>query len=113
MTRYEHTFNICAKSQEAQDIRVDWSVVLPEQVKAVNHDQLAGLQIANAVASGFYFAVNRNPYGDVEDRYVRLMMPTFYRHRSVLEGYGVKLWPDDLASLSKSLPYLTIFQSLK
>lgn len=99
--------------QEAQDIRVDWSVVLPEQVKAVNHDQLAGLQIANAVASGFYFAVNRNPYGDVEDRYVRLMMPTFYRHRSVLEGYGVKLWPDDLASLSKSLPYLTIFQSLK
>lgn len=100
--------------REAQDIRVDWSVVQPEQVKAINHDQLAGLQIADAVASGFYFAVNRNPYGDVEDRYVRLMAPTLYRHRGgVLEGYGVKFWPDDLASLSKSLPHLAVFQDLK
>jgi hypothetical protein len=98
---------------EAQDIRIDWSVVLPEQVNAVNHDQLAGLQIADAVASGFYFAVNRNPYGDVEDRYARLMMPTIYRHRGILEGYGMKFWPDSLTSLSKSLPELEFFHSLK
>jgi len=44
---------------------------------------------------------------------IRLMMPTFYRHRGVLEGYGVKFWPDDLTSLSKSLPCLAVFQSLK
>lgn len=98
---------------EAQDIRIDWSVVLPEQVTAVNHDQLAGLQIADAVASGFYFAVNRNPYGDVEDRYARLMMPTIYRHRGILEGYGIKFWPDSLTSLSNSLPELEFFHSLK
>ena len=99
---------------EAQDIRVDWSVVLPEQVTAVNHDQLAGLQIADAVASGFYFAVNRNPYGEVEDRYVRLMSATIYRHRGgELEGYGVKFWPESLTSLSNSLPYLDFFKSLK
>jgi len=41
------------------------------------------------------------------------MMLTFYRHWGVLEGYGVKFWPDDLTSLFKSLPYLTVFQSLK
>ncbi len=101
------------ETSEARDIRVDWSVVLPERVKAVNHDQLAGLQIADAVASGFYFAVNRNPYGEVEDRYVRLMTRILYRHRGVLEGYGVKFWPDDLATLARSMPYLEIFHSLK
>lgn len=102
------------ETSEARDIRVNWSVVLPDQVKAVNHDQLAGLQIADAVASGFYFAVNRNPYDEVEDRYVRLMARTIYRHRGgVLEGYGVKFWPDDLVTLANSLPYLDIFHTLK
>ncbi len=99
---------------EAQDIRVDWSVVLSEQVNAVNHDQLAGLQIADAVASGFYFAVNRNPYGEVEDRYVRLMKDTSYRHRGGgLEGYGVKFWPESLSLLANSMPHLGLFQTLK
>ena len=98
---------------EARDIRIDWSVVLPEQVKAINHDQLAGLQVADAVASGFYFALNRNQYGEVEDRYVRLMARTIYHHRGIREGYGVKFWPEDLALLAKSMPQLEVFHTLK
>lgn len=101
------------ETSEARDIRIDWSVVKPEQVKAINHEQLAGLQIADAVASSFFYAVNLNPYGEVEDRYVRLLADKIYRRRGIFEGYGVKFWPNDLASLAESLPHLEIFKVLK
>jgi len=51
-------------------ITIDWSVIDPVQVRAVAHSQLAGLQVADAVASGHFFALNRNPYGQVEPRYL-------------------------------------------
>lgn len=72
--------------------RIDWSVIDSSLVKAVNHDQLAGLQLADAVASGIYFAVTRNRYGETEPRYAELMSPTIYRHKRSVDGYGVKFW---------------------
>ena len=72
---------------ELKDIRIDWSVVIPEQVRAVNHDQLAGLQIADAVASGLFFAVNVNQYGEVENRYFNMLAPTCYRRQKTVMGY--------------------------
>ena len=32
------------------DARIDWDANKPEKVRAVNHDQLAGLQMADAMA---------------------------------------------------------------
>lgn len=64
-----HYLGHLRETAEAKDVRIDWDVVRPEKVKAINHDQLAGLQIADAVASGIYFAVNLSQYGEVEDRY--------------------------------------------
>lgn len=101
------------ETAEARDIRVEWSVVRPERVKAINHDQLAGLQIADAVASGIYFAVNLNQYGETEDRYLQHLAPTFYRHKKVVLGYGLKFWPEDLDSLGNDLPHLAVFQAYK
>lgn len=92
----------------ARDVRVDWSVVRPEAVRAVNHDQLAGLQIADAVASGVFFALNLNQYGESEPRYFTLLRPTFYRHKQLVAGYGLKFWPADLMALQKTLPHLGV-----
>jgi hypothetical protein len=97
----------------AKDIRIDWNVVIPERVKAVNHDQLAGLQIADAVASGIYFAVNMNLYGEVEDRYLKMLAPTIYRHKKTALGYGLKFWPDDFDSLAANMAHLGAFELLK
>lgn len=69
---------------EANGGHVDWSVIDPTLIRAVNHEQLAGLQLADTVASGVYFAANRNPYGEIEDRYLRLMARTLYRHQGKL-----------------------------
>jgi hypothetical protein len=101
------------ETSDAADIRVDWTVVRPELVKAVNHDQLAGLQIADAVASGIYFAVNLSPYGEAEDRYLHLLAPTIYRHKKTAMGYGLKFWPEDFETLADTLPHLAVFKSYK
>jgi hypothetical protein len=98
---------------DAADVRVDWNVVRPELVKAVNHDQLAGLQIADAVASGIYFAMNLNPYGEAEDRYLHLLAPTIYRHKKTVQGYGLKFWPEDFETLAEALPHLAAFKAYK
>lgn len=101
------------ETADAKDIRVDWNVVRPDRVKAINHDQLAGLQIADAVASGIYFAVNLNPYGEAEDRYLRLLAPTIFRHKKTALGYGLKFWPEDFETLAQSLGHLDVFATYK
>lgn len=110
---------------EAANARVDWDVIRPDRIRAVNHEQLAGLQLADAVASAVYFAVNRNPYGEIEDRYLRLMAPTIYlrKEQGVLvpdptkakrnmvyhkplqdgEGSGAGLLSDDLENKKSGL----------
>ncbi|MCK9367856.1 MAG: DUF3800 domain-containing protein [Metallibacterium scheffleri] len=92
------------KAAEAgADVRVDWRVVDPQCIRAVNHDQLAGLQLADAVASGVFFAVHRNPYGEFEDRYLRLLAKTIYRNKGRTDGYGLKLWCNDAAEVARVL----------
>ncbi|MEP6664502.1 MAG: DUF3800 domain-containing protein, partial [Verrucomicrobiota bacterium] len=76
-------------------VTIDWSVVNPDTVRAVNHEQLMGLQLADAVASSLYYAVNVNRYGDTEPRYQEILRPTFYRHKGMILGYGLKFWPKD------------------
>jgi hypothetical protein len=88
---------------EGNEVRIDWNVVEPGLIRAVNHDQLAGLQLADAVASGMYYAVHQNPYGEVEDRYLRLMSRTLYRNRNKIEGYGLKFWCGDQAEIARVL----------
>lgn len=90
-------------------VNVDWSVIDPDFIRAVEHSQLAGLQVADAVASGYFAAVNPNQYGDTEDKYARLMLPLCYRHKGALLGYGLKFWPGDFEALKKENPQLEIF----
>jgi len=91
---------------DRKDIRIDWNVIDPAHVKAVNHDQLAGLQLADAVATSAYYAVTPNLYGDIEDRYLRLIAPTIYRHEQRVEGYGLKFWCDERAAIDRVLAAL-------
>jgi hypothetical protein len=57
-------------------------------------------------ASGLYAAVTPNRFGDVEDRYARLLHPTFRRHKGAVLGFGLKFWPDDLEVLKTKSPHL-------
>ncbi len=90
-------------------VTVDWSVIDADLMRPVQHSQLAGLQIADAVASGLFSAVNPNRFGDTEDKYAKLILPSAYRHKDTLLGYGLKFWPDDLDALKARNPHLAGF----
>jgi hypothetical protein len=90
-------------------VRIVWSVVDPEMVQAIDHGKLAGLQLADAVASSFFYAVNPSRYREIEDKYATLLLPKCYRHDGILIGYGLKFWPDDFQKLLKANPHFAMF----
>lgn len=91
------------KADASHDVRIDWNVIEPTLVSAVNHDQLAGLQLADALATSAFYAVHRNQYGEVEERYLKLVAPIIYHREGKLEGYGLKFWCDDKAEIARVL----------
>lgn len=101
------------KQTEARDVRIDWNVINPNTVRAVNHDQMAGLQIADAVASSVFYAVHLTQYRENEPRYLELLNRTFYRHKQTAIGYGLKFWPLEIGALKETLEHLTIFERFK
>jgi hypothetical protein len=70
----------------------------------VEQSKLAGLQVADAVASGFHFALKRNRYGETETGYLPHLKPTLYRHKHAALGYGLKFWPEDYATVKSKAP---------
>lgn len=93
----------------ADKCHIDWDTINPANVRAVNHDQLAGLQIADAVASGIYFALNLNQYGEAEPRYFELLHTRIFRHKRAALGYGLKFWPNH-DDLTKTLDHLAAIE---
>jgi hypothetical protein len=81
------------------DIQIDWSVVRRDQIWAMTPGRGMGLQIADAVAGSFYYAVQPSSAGFTEDRYARMLRPVVYSRQGRFEGYGLKFWP----SLSQDL----------
>ncbi|MGQ0528623.1 MAG: DUF3800 domain-containing protein [Panacagrimonas sp.] len=90
----------------AGGINMEWSVIDPTKVSAVQHAQMAGLQVADAVASSAFAALNPNAFGDTESRYLLELLPVAYRYEGKLFGYGLKFWPGDLTSLQTENPQL-------
>jgi len=79
-------------------------VIDPERIRAVEHSKLAGLQVADAVASGFHFALKVNRYGETETGYLPHLKKSIYRHKGAAMGYGLKLWPEDLSTVKTKAP---------
>ncbi|OGB40478.1 MAG: hypothetical protein A2461_09480 [Burkholderiales bacterium RIFOXYC2_FULL_59_8] len=95
------------------DLRTSATALL-DKLRAVNHDQLAGLQMVDAVASSLFFAVNLTQYSEVEDRYFRMLRPTIYRHPKTGEqGYGLKFWPGSLEALTEGMAHMVSFSPPK
>lgn len=76
-----------------RDVQIRWSVIMHEQIKAFSPKKRMGLLIADAVAGGFFKAVETNAHGFTEDRYARMLKPVVYRRKGQYLRYGIKLWP--------------------
>ena len=93
------------KSQP-NDVQIDGSVIDPRRVRSVQHSKLAGLQVADAVATGMHFALRPNRYGETETAYFSHVAKTLYRHNGNALGYGMKFWPDDYDALKSKIPQI-------
>ncbi len=80
---------------QVQDVRIDWAIIKPEEITAFTAGKRMGLQIADALASSFFYAVQPSRYGYVEGRYARMLRPIVYHREGRHVGYGLKFWPPE------------------
>ncbi len=73
--------------------RYHWPVIDIDAIEAKYHKELAGLQIADCVASAFTNAVDPDRYGNVEVRYANLLRPNCYTNANRYASYGLKIVP--------------------
>jgi len=81
------------------DVRIEWGSINADLITAFSPGKRMGLQIADAVAGSFFYAVEPTAYGYTEDRYARMLKPVVYHHKGRYSGYGIKLWPREVDSL--------------
>nr|VFJ63769.1 MAG: Protein of unknown function (DUF3800) [Candidatus Kentron sp. DK] len=89
---------------DPQRARIDFSVIDPGRIRSVEHSKLAGLQAADAVASGIHFAVKLNRYRETEPAYLHHLEKTLYRHKGEAMGYGIKVWPENYDAIKEKAP---------
>lgn len=87
-----------------QDVRVYWPVIAIDAMCARTHHQLAGLQTVDAVASGYWHALNLDRYGNREDRYAHELWRRAYRNGARAIGNGLKVFPNPKA-ISTLVPW--------
>lgn len=66
-------------------------ILRPQQVATFKPGKRIGLQIADAVASSHFYAVETSEWGMLEDGYARLLLPCAYRHNGQVWGHGICL----------------------
>jgi hypothetical protein len=105
---------VLLKQSEASpsQVQIDPTVIDPERIRTVEHSKLAGLQVADAVASGFHFALKVNRYGETEVGYLPHLKQTICRHKTVSLGYGLKFWPEDTATVKTKAPEVSYLEGL-
>lgn len=98
--------NLLMNQTDILGVRIEWSVIKPDQVVAYSMGKRMGLQIADAVASSFFYAVQKSQHGFTEDRYARMLKPIVFNRYGRYLGYGLKLWPRDIDITLKNDPSL-------
>jgi len=78
--------------EQSDGVRIDWDIIRADQIKSYSA-KLRGMQIADAVASSFYYGLELDQYGFCEPRYASMLQPTVYHHKGRYAGYGFKFFP--------------------
>lgn len=77
---------------------IHWPAIRRDQIRTLPARGRMGLMVADAVASGFYHAVEPDRFNVTEDRYAAILKPIVYHRGGRFSGYGVKLWPGEVAN---------------
>ncbi len=85
-------------------METDSSAIDPERIGAVEQFKLAGLQVADPVASSLLLALKMNRYGETELSYLPHLKKTICRHKSVVLDWGLKWSPKDYSNVKVKAP---------
>lgn len=106
---YDHMrgyINLLRQQSEAgAGVSIHWPAINMANLRAVAHAQLAGLQIADAVATSHLYGVRLSRLGVADPSYMHLLRGHVYRHKGNHFGYGVKFL-SRLDSLQERMPHL-------
>ncbi len=102
---YEDMRNYVRLLARTEGVQIHWPAIIPDEICARQHGQLAGLQVADIVASSQFFALHFNPYGFAEPRYASILKGHAYRHKREWKGYGVKFL-SNLEKLKEKMPHV-------
>ena len=91
---YQNLQNYLERLRKDEKCRMDSTIVRADQLSTFSSGKRMGLQIADAVASSTYFALEKNSFGQTEDSYLRAMASRIYLHKGQAHGYGIKIIPD-------------------
>jgi len=103
---------ISQSETDPQKVQIDPTVIDPNRIRAVEHSKLAGLRGAERWAPGFHLPLKVNRYGETETSYLPHLHKSIYRHKGTAMGYGVKLWPEDLATVKDKAPEALVLEGL-
>ncbi len=74
-------------------------------INKVAREAVAFLKQENVqVHTGLHFALKVNRYGETETGYLPHLKKTLYRHKGEAMGYGLKVWPEDFATVKSKAP---------
>ena len=93
-------------------VQVDGSIIDPARVRSVQYSKLAGLQVADAVATGVHYALKPNRYGETESAYFSHIAKTLYWRNDEALGYGMKFWPEDYEAMKTKIPQIEDLEDL-
>lgn len=100
-------FQLLKDKPKSEDVRIDWSSIRPEDVESEKHELMAGLQIADFVASGTRLAAEPR-HGVADFGYLKQFASRLYKRNEKLFGYGLKFYPD-FDKLKSANPHLAEF----
>lgn len=89
------------------EVQIDWKVIKRDQITAYSAKRM-GLQLADAVASSFFFGIRLNKFGFAEDRYARMLQPIMHKKDGRYKGYGIKLWPREANPIIENESHLNM-----
>ena len=81
------------RKEAGHDVRIDFGLVLPDNIATQTPGRSMGLQLADAAAGAFFNGLERDAFGNTEPRYAETLGPVLYRHRGCLQGNGFELLP--------------------
>ncbi|PIM54732.1 hypothetical protein CS062_02250 [Roseateles chitinivorans] len=79
-----------AQAGMGTQVNIHWPAINMDSLRAVAHAQLAGLQVADAVATSTHYGVKLSRFGIADPSYLALLRRHAYRHRDNFRGYGIK-----------------------